>query len=192
MRFFGFLRRRDPVEIVVIFCGAALVVVFSFFTARGDLDRYVEFLLTREIPSLVEIVEKEEVIPVSPLEQWAQEFSEVSPLPLVPSPLPQEVQQKAKEQSMLRKTEEKPTAPSPSGQPQPSPKERVFLQAGAFSQERNAQAMVDTLRRFGYNAVIERVSGMYRVRVYGFSSLEEAKRAAAKLRSQGIECFAGK
>lgn len=192
MRFFGFLRRRDPVEIVVIFCGAALVVVFSFFTARGDLDRYVEFLLTREIPPLVEIVEKEEVIPVSPLEQWAQEFSEVSPLPLVPSPLPQEVQQKAEEQSMPRKTEEKPTAPSPSGQPQPSPRERVFLQAGAFSQERNAQTMVDTLRRFGYNAVIERVSGVYRVRVYGFPSLEEAKRAAAKLRSQGIECFVGK
>ncbi|MCS7241680.1 MAG: SPOR domain-containing protein [Candidatus Caldatribacterium sp.] len=183
MKFLSFLRRRDPVEIVVILCGAVLVVVFAFFTARGDLNRYVELLTTREIPPLVEIVEKEEIIPVSPLEQWAREFPEVSPLPLEPSPLPREVEA-VKESA----------APSQSVQrrPSPSPIGGVFLQAGAFSQEKNAQAMVDTLRRFGYNAVIERASGMYRVRVYGFSSLEEAKKVAAKLRSQGIECFAGK
>lgn len=185
MKFFGFLRRRDPVEILVVLCGAVLVVVFSFFTARGDLDRYVELLLKREIPPLVEIVEKEEVVPVSPFEQWAREFPGVSPLPAEPSPAPRDVEVKA---------EEKPVASPQSLQrkPSPPPEGQAFLQAGAFSQEKNAQAMVDTLRRFGYNAVIERASGMYRVRVYGFSSLEEAKRAAAKLRSQGIECFAGK
>ncbi|MEN3183422.1 MAG: SPOR domain-containing protein [Atribacterota bacterium] len=185
MRLFGFLRRRDPVEILIVLCGAVLVVIFSFFTARGDLDRYVELLLTREIPPLVEIVEKEEVVLLSPLEQWAQEFPEVSPLPIEPSPTPPTTQ---------AKVEEKPVASpqSPQRKPSPLPESRAFLQAGAFSQEKNAQAMVDTLRRFGYNAVIERVSGVYRVRVYGFSSLEEAKKAAAKLRSQGIECFAGK
>jgi len=90
-------------------------------------------------------------------------------------------------------TIEKPTPPPQRVESATSPPSGgAFLQAGAFSQEKNAQAMVDTLRRFGYNAVIERASGMYRVRVYGFSSLEEAKKAAAKLRSQGIECFAGK
>lgn len=185
MRLFGFLRRRDPVEILVVLCGAVLVVVFSFFTARGDLDRYVELLLTREIPPLVEIVEKEEVVPVSPLEQWAQEFPGVSPLPIEPSPAPRDAE---------AKVEEKPVVSPQSAQRKPSPPSegQAFLQAGAFSQEKNAQAMVDTLRRFGFDAVIERASGMYRVRVYGFSSLEEAKRAAAKLRSQGIECFAGK
>jgi cell division protein FtsN len=52
--------------------------------------------------------------------------------------------------------------------------------------------MVETLRRFGYEAVVENVSGVYRVRVYGFASLDEAKKAAARLRSQGIECFVGK
>lgn len=189
MRFFGFLRRRDPVEILIVLCGAILVVVFSFFTARGDLDRYVELLLKREIPPLVEIVEKEEVVPVSPLEQWAREFPEVSPLPVEPSPAPRDVEAKIE-----KRVEEKPVASpqSPQRKPSPPPEGQAFLQAGAFSQEKNAQAMVDTLRRFGYNAVIERASGMYRVRVYGFSSLEEAKRAAAKLRSQGIECFAGK
>lgn len=191
MRLFGFFRRRDPVEIVIILSGAVLVVVFAFFTARGDLDRYVELLMTRDIPPLVEIVEQEEVVPVSPFEQWAQEFPEASPL-VLPSPSPVVVEEKPKEQELALET---PPSPRVVERPSPSPAPRggqAFLQAGAFTQERNAQAMVDTLRRFGYNAVIEQASGMYRVRVYGFSSLEEAKKAAAKLRAQGIECFAGK
>ncbi len=177
------LRRRDPVEVIVVLCGAVLVVIFSFLTARGDLDQYVELLVSEEIPPLIKVVEQEEVVPVSPLEQWAQEFPEVSPLPVsLPSPAPAE--QRA----------EKPTPPPQRIQREtpPSSSEGAFLQAGAFSQKKNAQAMVDTLQRFGYNAVIEQASGMYRVRVYGFSSLEEARKAAAKLRSQGIECFAGK
>ncbi|MBC7217056.1 MAG: SPOR domain-containing protein [Candidatus Caldatribacterium sp.] len=186
MMFRRLFRRRDPVEIIVVLCGAAIVVVFSFFTARGDLDRYVDFLLAREIPPLIEVVEKEEVVPVSPLEQWAQEFPEASPFVLqevTPVPSPTQLEEKP-ERPTPQKTVRAETPP-PSGK-------GAFLQAGAFSQEKNAQAMVDTLRRFGYNAVIERASGMYRVRVYGFPSLEEAQKAAAKLRSQGIECFAGK
>jgi cell division septation protein DedD len=185
------LRRKDPVETLIVLLGAVLVVVFAFFMARGDLDRYAELLVTREIPSLVEVVEKEEVVPISPLEQWAQEFPQSSPIGIteeIPSPPPvQEDREKSAEvQEKLQPPREiRKEAPPPAGG-------QAFLQAGAFSQEKNARAMVETLRRFGYTATIERVSGMYRVRVYGFSSLEEAKKAAARLRSQGIECFAGK
>lgn len=189
MKILAPLRRRDPVEAIVVLLGAVLVVVFSFFMARGDLDRYVEILLAREVPPLVKVVEKEEVVHVSPLEQWAQEFPQSAPPVLsgeTPSPREEKIAEKVPQKVQEKPPQEvrKEASSAQSGQ--------VFLQAGAFSQEKNAQAMVETLRRFGYDAVVERVSGMYRVRIYGFSSLEEARRAAAKLRSQGIECFAGK
>ncbi|WP_438314524.1 SPOR domain-containing protein [Candidatus Caldatribacterium sp. SIUC1] len=186
------LRRKDPVETLIVLLGAVLVVVFAFFMARGDLDRYAELLVTKEIPPLVEVVEKEELVPVSPLEQWAQEFPQSSPIGIaeeVPSPIPPAREESGKSGGV----QERPQPPREIRKETPPPVEgQAFLQAGAFSQEKNARAMVETLRRFGYTATIERVSGMYRVRVYGFSSLEEAKKAAARLRSQGIECFAGR
>ena len=43
---FAFLKRRDPVETIIILLGGLLVVVIAFFIARGDLDYYTEYLLT--------------------------------------------------------------------------------------------------------------------------------------------------
>jgi hypothetical protein len=103
------LRRKDPVETLIVLLGAVLVVVFAFFMARGDLDRYAELLVTREIPSLVEVVEKEEVVPISPLEQWAQEFPQSSPIGIteeIPSPPP--VQEDGKNPRKCRKSCNRP------------------------------------------------------------------------------------
>lgn len=189
MRFFT-VKGRDPVEVIVTLLGALLVVVFSFFTARGDLDRYTRLLLSKEVPPLIQVVEEEEFVPVSPFEEWTREFPQVSPLLVEATPLPLPSPGKETKVKEEVKVVEKPKV-TPSVSPL-FPREGAFLQAGAFSQEKNAQAMVETLRRFGYEAVAENVSGMYRVRVYGFASLDEARKAAAKLRSQGIECFVGK
>lgn len=189
MRFLT-MKGRDPIEVIVILLGALLVVVFSFFTARGDLDRYTKFLFSKDVPPLFQVVEEEEFVPVSPFEEWAREFPQSSPLLTEATPLPSLSSEKETKVKEEVKVVEKPKV-TPSISPLP-PREGAFLQAGAFSQEKNAQTMVETLRRFGYEAVVENVSGVYRVRVYGFASLDEAKKAAARLRSQGIECFVGK
>ncbi len=52
--------------------------------------------------------------------------------------------------------------------------------------------MVETLKGLGYQAVSEPVSGLYRVRIYGFQSRDEAEKVVSKLKSQGIESFLGK
>ena len=49
--------------------------------------------------------------------------------------------------------------------------------------------MVETLKGLGYQAVSEPVSGLYRVRIYGFQSRDEAEKVVSKLKSQGIESF---
>ncbi|MGC8777246.1 MAG: SPOR domain-containing protein [Candidatus Caldatribacteriaceae bacterium] len=185
MKLFSFLSRRDRVEVLAIFLGGLVVVVFAFFMARGDLDAYVEILLkgglpAEEVPLSSEVTE----------EGFLGEKEDFAAL-FTPSPSP-----------MVSLEEEKPVVseqpvvavspmPSPS-LPRESPARKFFVQVGAFSRESNAQSMVGTLKNLGYSATVERVSSLYRVRIYGFSSMEEAQRVVNRLKAQGIECFAGK
>lgn len=193
---FAFLKRQDPVETIVILLGGLVVVVIAFFIARGDLDYYTEYLLSGGIfEREIEIKEvKVSPSPYFPPEEFLsqelpQELSsfpvpaeeEASPSPVVVTPVPRE-----KEVALSQKAETPPprAVEALSGE--------FFVQCGAFSRPENAQKMVEVLKGFGYQAVSESVSGLYRVRIYGFQSRDEAEKAVAKLKSQGIESFVGK
>lgn len=200
---FAFLKKQEPVEAIIILLGGLLVVVFAFFMARGDLDYYTEYLLTGNV-----FEEKIEVTEV-PLPTAGEEF-------FYPEELGESlvVQEEPPPEEQLPSEEMLPSAPAPVSTPQeeekvappaqpaappPSPPRVAeapsggfFVQCGAFSQPANAQRMVDLLKGFGYQPVSEPVSGLYRVRIYGFQSSDEAQRVANELKSQGIEAFVGK
>lgn len=191
MKLFSFLSRRDRVELLVIFLGGLLVVVFAFFMARGDLDAYVDILLKGGVEG------EEEKIPFSP-ETLDEEIvgGRENLASLLASPSPVTIPRPEEQPTAPPKFEQPVTAPSPSPvlppSPRATPEGKFFVQVGAFSKESNAQGMVATLKVLGYSGTIERVSSFYRVRIYGFSSLEEAQKAVNRLKTQGIECFAGK
>ncbi|MGQ9746815.1 MAG: SPOR domain-containing protein [Candidatus Caldatribacteriaceae bacterium] len=196
MKFFNFLTYRDTTEVLIIFLGGLVVVVFAFFMARGDLGAYVDLLLKGNLPVEEKIVfspEREErssfeeeilsevVVPSTSLvEGFNGEKVEISPKSeTVASPTPQVTSSLA-------------VSPSPTIIRPKAVSGSFFVQVGAFSKESNAQGMVVTLKGLGYSATVERVSSLYRVRIYGFSSLEEAQKVVSRLKTQGIECFAGK
>lgn len=194
---FAFLKRRDPVETIIILLGGLLVVVIAFFIARGDLDYYTEYLLTGgiferkievkevEIPFSSYFPEEEEFLPQETPQEMipspVPEGEEVSPPRVAATPFPEE---KRVEPPQETKTPPPRVAEAPSGE--------FFVQCGAFSKPENAQKMVETLKGLGYQAVSEPVSGLYRVRIYGFQSRDEAEKVVSKLKSQGIESFLGK
>ncbi|MEN3186272.1 MAG: SPOR domain-containing protein [Atribacterota bacterium] len=189
MKLFSFLSRRDKVELLAIFLGGLVVVVFAFFMARGDLDAYVEVLLKESIP-------EEGGTPFSPEvlnEEVVEDQETLASFLTSPSPftIPRE-----EPPTIPLATEQPTTVPSPSFLPQPSPRATprgtFYVQVGAFSKESNAQGMVATLKGLGYSGTIEKVSSLYRVRIYGFSSLEEAQKAVNRLRARGIEAFVSK
>lgn len=191
MRLFSFLSRRDRVELLAIFLGGLVVVVFAFFMARGDLDAYVDILLKGSVGG-----EGGEISFSPPAldEEIVKGKEDLTGLLTSPSPVTIPLQE---EQPTAPPKLEKPVASSsPSPVPPPSPRTtpggKFFVQVGAFSKESNAQGMVATLKGLGYSGTIEKVSSLYRVRIYGFSSLEEAQKAVNRLKAQGIECFAGK
>lgn len=196
MKFFTFLAYRDTMEVLTIFLGGLVVVVFAFFMARGDLDAYVDLLLKGSLPveekiAFVTKPEEElslegetlsEVVVPSPslVEGFGEERVEVSPKPEVVAP------------PTPRATPSLAVSPSPLIRALKTASGSFFVQVGAFSKESNAQGMVATLKGLGYSATVEQVSSLYRVRIYGFSSLEEAQKVVSHLKAQGIECFAGK
>ena len=187
MKLFSFLSHRDTVEILAIFLGGLVVVVFAFFMARGDLDAYVEVLLKGGLPA-------EETVPVSS-EVFDKGFLEPQENLVEPAvtPLPSPVASLGEEKPLVSEKPSVTVPPSPSPPPpRQTPAGKFFVQVGAFSKESNAQGMVATLKNLGYVATVERVSSLYRVRIYGFSSMEEAQKAVSRLKAQGIECFAGK
>jgi len=187
MKLFSFLSHRDTVEILAIFLGGLVVVVFAFFMARGDLDAYVEVLLRGGLPA-------EETVPVSS-EVLNENFLEPQEnlAESTVTPLPSPVASPGEEKPLVSEKPSVTLPPSPSSPPpRQTPAGKFFVQVGAFSKESNAQGMVVTLKNLGYTATVEKVSSLYRVRIYGFSSMEEAQKAVSRLKAQGIECFVGK
>ena len=83
------MKRRDPVETIIILLGGLLVVVIAFFIARGDLDYYTEYLLTGGVfERKIEVKEVE--IPFSSYFPEEEEFlPQETPQEMVPSPVPE-------------------------------------------------------------------------------------------------------
>lgn len=192
---FTFWKRKDPVEAIIILLGGLLVVVIAFFIARGDLDYYTEYLLSGGIFER-EIEIKEVEVSPSPY-FFSEEFlSPEAPGELSSSPVPEEEVISSPQVAAVPLPEEV-KSPLPEETKAPPPQTEVsagefFVQCGAFSRSENAQRMVELLRDFGYQAVSEPVSGLYRVRIYGFQSKNEADKVAGRLKTQGIESFVGK
>ncbi len=79
----------------------------------------------------------------------------------------------------------KPTQQAPASQTQ----NNYWIQVGAFSSQQNANAMAEEYKSKGYNAVVLAPSSsdrtkLYRVRLGGYSSREEAEQARENLARQ--------
>jgi len=194
-------RNKNLIEILILLAGGLVVVVFAFFTARGDLDAYTQFLLTGIFPSEERALEaefslsEEESQLRSELEKLFLEEemappAEITPQAEVEPPPPAQVVPQVEEPAKPASPPQVASPPQPTSPP-PSSEGTYYVQAGAFSRSENAERMVNTLRELGFSAVSEPVSGLYRVRIYGFSSQAEAQQAAQKLKNEGIEVFVG-
>ena len=85
----------------------------------------------------------------------------------------------------------KPTPTPVPPQSTPPPTGSFYLQAGAFSSEGNANNMVNTLREMGFGATVEKSANLFKVKVYGFKTKQEASEAIQKIKSKGIDAFIG-
>jgi len=203
-------RKKDPVETIVILAGGLVIVVFAFFAARGDLEAYTSIITgswvkekgdTGPASQLVSESVEQEVLNVQ------QKSPEVLPPSETPPPSPLQTAQKEPDsvtvsqienQSAPKPTSTPPVSKSPASEARPdqassvSNKEGYYVQAGAFSQIANAERMRSLLKELGFTASIENDNNVYKVRIYGFTTFEEAKQTVSKLASQGIEAFAGK
>ena len=81
-------------------------------------------------------------------------------------------------------TTPQPAAPQPAA-PQPAQNNQFIVQLGSFTQQDNAQRMVDTLKQKDYQAFLESVTGeagtVHRVRVGPFSDRTVAETVKARL-----------
>lgn len=67
---------------------------------------------------------------------------------------------------------------------------RLFrVQTGAFSNEENARALLEMLKKQGYPAFIVMENGLYKVQVGAYSNLDNAVTMENKLRSEGYDTF---
>jgi len=191
-------KRRDPVELVILLLGGFLVVMLAFFMARGDLDAYTQLLLqggmkektnqrveeplaetdyAEESGDLMStnqgqrtlIIEEESAVEQKELKET------ITPAAIIPSPTPL--------------TSPQPTSP-PLQSTSPSTG-KFYLQAGAFSSESNANSMANTLREMGFGATVEKSSNLFKVKIYGFNTKQEASAAVQKIKSKGIDAFIG-
>jgi|GEM_PF-527563 len=202
-------RKKDPVETIVILAGGLVIVVFAFFAARGDLEAYTSMITGSWVK------ERADTGPASRLASGStgqevlnvQKSPEVLPPPETPPPSPLQTVQKepdsitvsqVENQSTPKPTSAPPVSKSPASETRSdqassvSQKEGYYVQAGAFSQIANAERMRSLLKELGFTASIEKDNNVYKVRIYGFTTFEEAKQTVSKLASQGIEAFAGK
>lgn len=195
-------RNRNLTEILILLAGGLVVVVFAFFTARGDLDAYTQFLLTGIFPQEEPLLEAESPFSEeerrlrTELEEILLEEEATSPVEITP---PAEVKPSPPAQAITQVEEPtKPVSPPQTASPPrptssaPASEGTYYVQAGAFSRPENAEQMINTLRELGFSAVSEPAAGLYRVRIYGFSSQTEAQLAAQKLKNKGIEVFVGR
>lgn len=196
-----FRKRRDPVELIVLLLGGFLVVMLAFFMARGDLDAYTELLLhgggkeettqiteesllgtdypeefetnltTSQVQEGLIVEEEREVNQVKPPVTAVQEAVLTTP---------------ASPPSQLKTT---PTPVIP--QSTPPTAGNYYLQAGAFSGEGNANNMVNSLKEMGFGATVEKSGSLFKVKIYGFKTKQEASEAVQRIKSNGIDAFIG-
>jgi cell division septation protein DedD len=196
-----FRKRRDPVELIILLLGGFLVVMLAFFMARGDLDAYTQLLLQGGV--------KEETTQIAerPLvgSDYPEEFEEITTTSQIQKGLiieeEREVNQEkpqvtTAQEAVLATPSPPPSQPKPTPTPvppqsAPPPTGSFYLQAGAFSSEGNANNMVNTLREMGFGATVEKSANLFKVKVYGFKTKQEASEAIQKIKSKGIDAFIG-
>lgn len=66
---------------------------------------------------------------------------------------------------------------------------KYYVQTGAYKNKSNAQAMVDKLKKAGFDAIIKTASGMHYVQAGAFKSQEKAKELANKLKEKGFDAI---
>ena len=193
-----FRKKRDPVELIILLLGGFLVVMLAFFMARGDLDAYTEFLLQGggkdSSMNLVESSQSEsdsssnfdETILINQPQKELIGETERDTFQEKPSEIVAEVgstvTQSSPKKSQITPTPSKPT-PASAG--------NYYLQVGAFSSENNANKMVAQLKEMGYGATIEKSSNLFKVKIYGFTSKQEASSAAQQIKSRVFDAFIG-
>ena len=194
-----FRKRRDPVELIILLLGGFLVVMLAFFMARGDLDAYTQLLLQGGVKEeTTQIVERpfvesdypeefEDMTATSQIQEGLiieEERELIQEKPLVTA-----AQGEALATPALPPSQPEPTEVPP--QSTPPPAGSFYLQAGAFSSEANANNMVNSLREMGFGATVEKSANLYKVKIYGFKTKQEASEAAQRVKSQGIDAFIG-
>lgn len=196
-----FRKRRDPVELIILLLGAFLVVMLAFFMARGDLDAYTQLLLQGGI--------KEETTQIAerPLvgTDYPEEYETTTSTDQVQEGLIIEEEREADQEKPPEKavqgavlatpspppSQSKPTSTPIPPQLTPPPTGSYYLQVGAFSSEGNANNMVNTLREMGFGATVEKSANLFKVKIYGFKTKQEASEAVQKVKSKGIDAFIG-
>ena len=205
-------RKKDPIETIVILAGGLVIVVFAFFAARGDLEAYTSMITGSWIKESAESSPASTLVPkdIGQETQEIQKSIEASLPQEVPPPQTTQNEQNFQNKAAVPRVENRDTQNTPKVFTEPStskiltpkvqqtlpnpisPKEGYYVQAGAFSKIENARKMLSLLKALGFTASIEKSNNVYKVRIYGFATFEEAKQAVSKLASQGIEAFASK
>lgn len=63
------------------------------------------------------------------------------------------------------------------------------VQTGAFSNEKNAKAMSDKVKKSGFDAIIVKSNNLFKVQIGAFSNKSNAEKLAAKLTSAGFKSY---
>ena len=63
------------------------------------------------------------------------------------------------------------------------------VQTGAFSNEKNAKAMLDKIKKSGFDAIIVKSDNLFKVQIGAFSKKSNAEKLAAKLTSAGFKSY---
>ncbi|HAX99029.1 MAG TPA: hypothetical protein DCY12_09145 [Candidatus Atribacteria bacterium] len=196
-----FRKRRDPVELIILLLGGFLVVMLAFFMARGDLDAYTQLFLQGGV--------KEETTQIAerPLvgSDYPEEFEEMTTTNQIQEGLIIEeerevIQEKPQvttaQEAVLATPSLPPSQPKPTPTPVPPqstspPTGSFYLQAGAFSSESNANNMAKSLKEMGFGATVEKSGNLFKVKVYGFKTKQEASEAVQRIKSKGFDAFIG-
>lgn len=70
-----------------------------------------------------------------------------------------------------------------------TPSSLYRVQTGAFSNEKNAKAMSDKVKKSGFDAIIVKSNNLFKVQIGAFSNKSNAEKLAAKLTSAGFKSY---
>lgn len=193
-----FHKRHDPVEMIILLLGGFLVVMLAFFMARGDLDAYTQLLLQGETGNETSsFLGKEMGVPEKKNDQIVSMTADNIEKGLIveegDEPYEPETVTEIPRVTVppLVKPRTTSTPPKPIASPSKSSTGSYYLQTGAFSSQGNADKMVNTLKSLGFTPTVEKSSNLFKVKVYGFTSKQDALTAMEKLKSKGIDAFIG-